>query len=206
MMKEKVGEGLKTENQRTSKFYLWPKICKSGKPPCPVFSSANCHTSNISKYMDYHLQPIVKETPSYVRVFPTAGGWGWEGRKSPPTSRKFAHFLSPPNSKFSKSQIQSRAAKVSVKYCTWFHVRNLDNDTVTSIDWKTTRKSKPISNEKVLLSSHKNIPSSDMIKAKLDERQNLSFWGLPGLILRYAYIFEIMIIFLVFLTKKYNNK
>ena len=107
---------------------------------------------------------------------------------------------------FSKSQIKTRAAKVSVKYCTWFHVRNLDNDTVTSIDRKTTRKSKPISNEKVLLSSHKNIPSSDMIKAKLDKRQNLSFWGLPGLILRYAYIFEIMIIFLVFLTKKYNNK
>ena len=27
----------------------------------------NCHTANISKYVDYHLQPIVKEIPSYVK-------------------------------------------------------------------------------------------------------------------------------------------
>ena len=34
---------------------------------CPVVSSVNCHTSNISKYVDYHLQPIVKEIPSHVK-------------------------------------------------------------------------------------------------------------------------------------------
>ena len=27
----------------------------------------NCHTKNISKYVDYHLQPIVKEISSYVK-------------------------------------------------------------------------------------------------------------------------------------------
>ena len=27
----------------------------------------NCSASNISKYVDYHLQPIVKEIPSYVK-------------------------------------------------------------------------------------------------------------------------------------------
>ena len=27
----------------------------------------NCHNANISKYVDYHLQPIVKEIPSYVK-------------------------------------------------------------------------------------------------------------------------------------------
>ena len=27
----------------------------------------NCHTANISKYVDYHLQPIVKEIPLYVK-------------------------------------------------------------------------------------------------------------------------------------------
>ena len=27
----------------------------------------NSHTTNISTYVDYHLQPIVKEIPSYVK-------------------------------------------------------------------------------------------------------------------------------------------
>ena len=27
----------------------------------------NCHTGNISKYVNYHLQPIFKEIPSYVK-------------------------------------------------------------------------------------------------------------------------------------------
>ena len=32
-----------------------------------MVSSINCHTANISKYVDYHLQPIVKQIPSYVK-------------------------------------------------------------------------------------------------------------------------------------------
>ena len=39
MMKETVAEGLKTENPRTPKFYLRPKIHKRGKPGRPVFGS-----------------------------------------------------------------------------------------------------------------------------------------------------------------------
>ena len=31
-----------------------------------MVSSINYHTANISKYVDYHLQPIVKQIPSYV--------------------------------------------------------------------------------------------------------------------------------------------
>ena len=67
MMREKVVEGLNTENQGTPKFYLRPKIHKRGNPGGPVVSTVNCHTANISKYVDYHLQPIVKEIPSYVK-------------------------------------------------------------------------------------------------------------------------------------------
>ena len=66
-MKEKVTEGLKTEIPRTPKFYLRPKIHKRGNPGRPVVSSVNCHTYNISKYVEYHLQPIVKEMLSYVK-------------------------------------------------------------------------------------------------------------------------------------------
>ena len=29
--------------------------------------SINCYTSKISEYVDYHLQPVVKEIPSYVQ-------------------------------------------------------------------------------------------------------------------------------------------
>ena len=29
--------------------------------------SINCHTTNISKYIDYHIQPIGKQIPSYVK-------------------------------------------------------------------------------------------------------------------------------------------
>ena len=33
----------------------------------PIVSSVNCHTKNISRSVNYHLQPIVKEIPSYVK-------------------------------------------------------------------------------------------------------------------------------------------
>ena len=33
----------------------------------PVVSSVNCHTNNNSKYVDFHLQPTVKNISSYVR-------------------------------------------------------------------------------------------------------------------------------------------
>ena len=44
-----------------------PKIKKKDNLGWPVVSSVNCHISSISKYVVYHLQPIVKDMPSYVR-------------------------------------------------------------------------------------------------------------------------------------------
>ena len=67
LINEKVAEGLKRNDPKTAKFYLRPKIHKEGNPGRPVVKSVNCHTANISKYVDYHLQPIVKEIPSYVK-------------------------------------------------------------------------------------------------------------------------------------------
>ena len=46
---------------------MQPKIHKENNPGRPVVSSVNCHTSSISRYVNYHLQPIVKDIPSYVR-------------------------------------------------------------------------------------------------------------------------------------------
>ena len=64
---ENIANGLKNPSPRTPQFYISPKIHKEGNPGRPVVSSINCHTTNISKYVDHHLQPIAKEIPSYVK-------------------------------------------------------------------------------------------------------------------------------------------
>ena len=67
LINEKVSERLKRNGPRTPNFYLRPKIHKEGNSDHLVVSSVNCHTANISNYVDYHLEPIVKEIPSNVK-------------------------------------------------------------------------------------------------------------------------------------------
>ena len=40
---------------------------KTGNAGRPVLRSVNCHTNTISKYVDFHLQPIVKNIPSHTK-------------------------------------------------------------------------------------------------------------------------------------------
>ena len=58
---------MKVTEVKTPKLYLLPKIHKEGNPGRPVVSLIDCATSKISEYVDYHLQPIVEETESYVK-------------------------------------------------------------------------------------------------------------------------------------------
>ena len=67
LITEKIAKGLQVEQPDMPKFYTRPKIHKTGNPGSPVVSSVNCHTYTIPKYVDFHLQPIVKNIPSYVR-------------------------------------------------------------------------------------------------------------------------------------------
>ena len=67
LITDNIANGLKNPSTRTPQFYISPKIHKEGNPGRPVLSSINCHTANISKYVDYHLQTIVKQIPSYVK-------------------------------------------------------------------------------------------------------------------------------------------
>ena len=67
MINDNIANGLKSKSPRTPQFYISPKIHKEGNPGHPVVSTINCHTANISRYVDYHLQPIVKQIPSYVK-------------------------------------------------------------------------------------------------------------------------------------------
>ena len=66
LIKDKVAEGLITENQRTQRFYRKPKIHKEGILGRPAISSVNCHSSKILEYVDYNLQPIVRKIPSNI--------------------------------------------------------------------------------------------------------------------------------------------
>ena len=67
LLKEKIADGLKVSNSKNPKFYMQPMTHRKDNSGRPVVCSVNCHTSSISKYVDYHLQPIVKDMPSYVR-------------------------------------------------------------------------------------------------------------------------------------------
>ena len=67
LINENIANGLKNPSSRTPQFFISPKIHKEGNQGRPVVSSINFHTANISKYVDYHLQPIVKQMLSYVK-------------------------------------------------------------------------------------------------------------------------------------------
>ena len=67
LLDQKTANGLKVHDPRTPLFYLLPKIHKAGNPGRPVVSSVNCHTSKISEFIDYYLQPLVKSLPSYIQ-------------------------------------------------------------------------------------------------------------------------------------------
>ena len=61
-----IAEGLKINSLRTLQFYTKPKIHKEGNLGRPIISSVSCHTSKVSEYVDYNLQPIIKQI-SYVK-------------------------------------------------------------------------------------------------------------------------------------------
>ena len=59
---------------RVPQFYILPKTHKQyqenlpiGFPGRPIVSACNSYTENISKYIDYILQPYIKSLPSYVK-------------------------------------------------------------------------------------------------------------------------------------------
>ena len=67
LITESIAKGLQVQQPDTPKFYTRPKIHKRGNLGRPVVSSKSCHTNIILKYVDFHLQPIAKNIPSYVR-------------------------------------------------------------------------------------------------------------------------------------------
>ena len=64
---EKVAQSLKNDKPKTPKFYTLPKIRKPNNPWRPVVNSIDSHTSRISKYVDFYLQPLARQLPSYIQ-------------------------------------------------------------------------------------------------------------------------------------------
>ena len=55
------------DEPRCSVFYCLPKIHKPNNPGRPIVSTISCPTSLISKFVDSVCQPLVKNTPSYLK-------------------------------------------------------------------------------------------------------------------------------------------
>ena len=55
------------ETVKASRFYILPKIHKRGNPGRPIVSSCGAPTEGISRFVDYHLNPLVKKIPSYIK-------------------------------------------------------------------------------------------------------------------------------------------
>ena len=71
---------------------------------------------------------------------------------------------------FQKAQIVKRAGKVSGKYSDWYNIKNVNDDPISSIDWKSVNKWKQYSQEQALInSSVNNFSEFDITNAKLDE-------------------------------------
>ena len=63
-LSKKIAEGLKGINPKTPKCFIAPKIHKENNLGRPVINPINCH---ISRFVDHHLQPLVKEIPSCIK-------------------------------------------------------------------------------------------------------------------------------------------
>ena len=68
-MSDKEAECFQVRGSKSGRFYLLPKIHKGlsdvvGKP---VISNCNTATEHISEYLDFHLNPLVSKSKSFVK-------------------------------------------------------------------------------------------------------------------------------------------
>ena len=66
-MTSKTANSLLKEKIKTLKFHLLLKIHNANNPGRHVIISINSHTSRNSDFVDYYLQPEVKNLKSYVK-------------------------------------------------------------------------------------------------------------------------------------------
>ena len=64
---DKTKKYLIQSDPKPGRFYILPKIHKTGNSGRPIVSSNSHPTERISDFVDYHLQPLVSKLPSYVK-------------------------------------------------------------------------------------------------------------------------------------------
>ena len=67
LIQKDTAEILKIKDPAATEFHMLPKIHKTKTLWRPVVSSVGWHSTNIPKFLNYHLQPIVKTIPPYVQ-------------------------------------------------------------------------------------------------------------------------------------------
>ena len=67
LIDEKTAKHLRPDNPKTPKFYMLPKVHKQNNPGRPIIAAINSPTTNLSRYVDHHLQPLAEKLPSYIK-------------------------------------------------------------------------------------------------------------------------------------------
>ena len=52
---------------KSGRFYILPKIHKTGNPDRPIASSNSHPSERISQFVDHHLKPLVHTTHSFIK-------------------------------------------------------------------------------------------------------------------------------------------
>ena len=87
-----------------------------------------------------------------------------------PKVKDFVEYKISGTNNFQKGQIIRRTGKVSGKYSDWYNIKNLNDDTISSTDWKNVDKWKHYSQEGVLINSLvTNFSEFDIANLKLYE-------------------------------------
>ena len=68
-MSDKEAEYLQVKGFKLGRFYLLPKIHKGLEDVVgrPVISNCGTATEHISEFLDFHLNPLVSSTKSYIK-------------------------------------------------------------------------------------------------------------------------------------------
>ena len=64
---EKTKQYLIQTNVKPRRFYILPKIHKTGNPGRPIVSSNSHHTERISQFIDFHINPLVASLDSHIK-------------------------------------------------------------------------------------------------------------------------------------------
>ena len=95
---------------------------------------------------------------------------GYNNNQKHPKVTDFVEYKIFGSRYFQKAQIVKRAGKVSGKYSDWYNIKNVNDDTISSIDWKSVNKWKQYFQQQALInSSVNNFSDFDITNAKLDE-------------------------------------